>query len=493
MLLSLLKALAVVLGVLAIVVRAIAYYFRAHQDKLLYYPDLPPSSRDTVDHPGLWGVPTWEEITVVSSAKVTLHGYFLHQENPTAAPTVVYFHGNAGNIGHRIPLALALFRSLGCNVVLVEYRGYGLSSGVPSEEGLRLDAIAALEYVHSVLPIDRKRVVVMGTSLGGAVAIYAAVTRPNLACAVVVENTFTSIPDMVDVMAVQVLRTHFRPPTVRALALAVRFVLKPLVLHIQWNSVSAVRKLRQPILFLSGKKDELVPPSQMHDLYTRAGRSSRRVFVPLPNGTHNDTWCCELYFESIGRFLTTSLPPATPQAGGTPCSTGQGGSAVPGSGTPPSSSSAASVMGSTSLGASGTTPAGGHGSAITPRLHLHSDRLESTSPSPVTGGNVVSAPVLFPSLVGGASPAAPYPSCGLSSVGSAVDGLGGGGGSGSGLGTPPVVSHTTVIKRGNGSVTHHTITALPPTPTTGREGVAAALTELISGVTSAGPPNGFFV
>ena len=61
-----------------------------------------------------------------------------------------------GNIGHRLPLALALFRSLRCNVVLVEYRGYGLSNGVPSEAGLKKDAVAVLEYVHSVLQIDRR-------------------------------------------------------------------------------------------------------------------------------------------------------------------------------------------------------------------------------------------------------------------------------------------------------------------------------------------------
>ena len=86
-------------------------------------------------------------------------------------PTVLYLHGNAGNIGHRLVNVQGLYNSIGCNVALLEYRGYGRSEGTPSEEGICMDAQAALDFLLTRSDINTEKILVFGRSLGGAVAI----------------------------------------------------------------------------------------------------------------------------------------------------------------------------------------------------------------------------------------------------------------------------------------------------------------------------------
>lgn len=107
-----------------------------YQDSLLYYPEQPESSRVFVQTPSSLGLP-YEPITFTAKDKTILSAYFIKQPPavmPTA-PTLVYFHGNAGNIGHRLHNVQALYHHCGLNILLVEYRGYGKSQGSPSEEG----------------------------------------------------------------------------------------------------------------------------------------------------------------------------------------------------------------------------------------------------------------------------------------------------------------------------------------------------------------------
>eukprot|EP00667_Euglena_gracilis_P014990 EG_transcript_15556 len=302
-LLELLQSLLLYLLLLAVVLRGLAWYFRTYQDSLLYFPLLPENATVCVSDPSEWGFQSWDELRIVTEDKTVLHGYFLKQEKDwTEAFTILYFHGNAGNIGHRIPLALALHRTAGCNAVMVEYRGYGLSGGRPSEAGLKQDARAALQHVHS-LDINKKAVVVMGTSLGGAVALHLAATATHPVAGVIVENTFTSISAMVDVLWVEYVKPNVRPIVYQTLTPLALYCFKPIILHIDWNSLQVVPTIAIPILFLSGKRDELIPPAQMHRLYVSASRSPRKLFVSLPAGTHNDTWCSERYFDAVAAFL----------------------------------------------------------------------------------------------------------------------------------------------------------------------------------------------
>ena len=109
------------------------------------------------------------------------------------------FHGNAGNIGHRLPIAKILEENSGCNIFMLEYRGYGLSTGTPSEHGLMVDAQTAVEWIRKHDETKGGKIVVYGQSLGGAVAIQlvAKNQEANDIKGLVVENTFTSMRKLI--------------------------------------------------------------------------------------------------------------------------------------------------------------------------------------------------------------------------------------------------------------------------------------------------------
>merc|ERR1719461_658867 len=119
-------------------------------DKLLYHPDQPPHSRLFVPTPAMFDLP-FDNLFIPSRDGTQLHLFLVKQsgEKSSKVPTVLYLHGNAGNIGHRLLNVQGLYSSIGCNVALLEYRGYGRSEGTPSEEGLCMDAQAALYFLLS--------------------------------------------------------------------------------------------------------------------------------------------------------------------------------------------------------------------------------------------------------------------------------------------------------------------------------------------------------
>lgn len=173
------------------------------QDNFLFYPEVPSHSRVYIPIPSMFGLP-YESLYTKASDGTLIHMYFIHQpiERRKNSPTILFFHGNAGNMGHRLQNCVGLYHNLHCNILLVEYRGYGLSEGSPTEEGLYLDAKASLEYILTRNDINNNEIIVFGRSLGGAVAIDLA-SRDDYSLkiwCVVVENTFTSIPDMARVI-----------------------------------------------------------------------------------------------------------------------------------------------------------------------------------------------------------------------------------------------------------------------------------------------------
>lgn len=113
--------------------------------------------------------------------------------------TVLMFHGNAGNIGHRVPIARMLVRSIGCNVFMLEYRGYGLSTGSPDETGLMIDAQTAYDYLRNRAETRDHDIVIYGQSLGGAVAVKLAAKnqKDTKLTGLVLENTFLSMRKLI--------------------------------------------------------------------------------------------------------------------------------------------------------------------------------------------------------------------------------------------------------------------------------------------------------
>ena len=169
------------------------------------------------------------------------------------------FHGNAGAIAHRVPIARVLEQSVGCNVLMLEYRGYGLSTGDPDEKGLQIDAQAGLEWIRTNPETRSSKIVVYGQSLGGAVGIDLVMKNQQAEdiAALILENTFLSIRKMIprseDFIATEPCTDVYDSvfPPARYIA--------PLC-HERWISEEALPRITKiPILFLSGLKDEIVP------------------------------------------------------------------------------------------------------------------------------------------------------------------------------------------------------------------------------------------
>jgi hypothetical protein len=157
--------------------------------------------------------------------------------------TVLNFHGNAGNAGHRLPIARILANDIGCTTLMVDYRGYGLSTGNPDEKGLKIDAQTALDYIRQREDLKSNKIVVYGQSLGGAVSIDLVAKNKGTGDikGLILENTFLSIAKMI--------------PSVMP---ALRY-LTPLC-HEYWKSEEMLPQITDiPILFLSGLQDEIVP------------------------------------------------------------------------------------------------------------------------------------------------------------------------------------------------------------------------------------------
>lgn len=299
-------------GGVGIVVAAILYM---KQDNLLYFPTIGGLPKSPRRNPRGYRSPSEYEDLPFESAMipcqdgVKIHSWLIFEGNDLnkKVPTVIFFHGNAGNIGLRLPNAIKMSKQLRANVLLVEYRGYGDSESHvgPSERGLRLDAEAALQFCQSHPRIDPKQIFLFGRSLGGAVAFHLAdyARREEISLAgVIVENTFTSIAAMVDQLM------PFLTP------------IKALVLRIGWDSTKIVPGLEMPTLYMAGGRDELVPHEQMLELFTlQSAKSSRLVRMHVvPEGTHNDTHMHggQAYWDAMKAFVEAALS-HSPEQGST--------------------------------------------------------------------------------------------------------------------------------------------------------------------------------
>eukprot|EP00622_Pseudochattonella_farcimen_P004977 FR740504.1.p1 GENE.FR740504.1~~FR740504.1.p1 ORF type:complete len:336 (+),score=74.62 FR740504.1:91-1098(+) len=200
----------------------------------------------------------FEDVYVQSKDGLKIHGWFLpaaHGQAPLA-PTILFCHENAGNIGLRLQEFSRVRRELNVNQLVFDYRGYGYSEGKPSEQGLIEDTLAMLAHLQgkaAAHEINGNKIILCGRSLGGAVAVQVAVAVSNLPkityppAALIIENSFTSISDMVN------CKFPF---------LDIPFF-KKFFLRLSWESLDAIGKRSLPVLFLSSTQDEIVPADHM--------------------------------------------------------------------------------------------------------------------------------------------------------------------------------------------------------------------------------------
>ena len=252
------------------------------QSKLIYFP-----TRDYAATPADVGL-AFEDLTLRTRDGVAIAAWYIAHGEPRGS--VIFFHGNAGNMSDRLPTIQALHR-LGLSVLLVDYRGYGRSEGKPSEKGTYEDADAAWRYLVETRGESPDRTVLFGRSLGGAVAIELA--RRRNPAALVVESTFTNLLD--------IGRLHYPLLPVR------------LILTYRYDSLSKVPRITCPKLFIHGIDDTLIPFENGRRLYDAAAEPKQ--FLETPGG-HNEGgfMYSPAFVERLHRFLAGVLPiPASPK------------------------------------------------------------------------------------------------------------------------------------------------------------------------------------
>ena len=196
---------------------------------------------------------------------------------------MLFFHGNAGNISGRLE-SVQQFHQLGLNVLIVDYRGYGQSTGSPSEEGIYRDAAACWRYLTGTQGVAPQKIIVFGRSMGGGAATWlAAKEKPG---AVILESVFTNVPD--------IGAHHYPFLPVRALATN------------QFDNKSRVDEIEAPTLFIHSRGDRIVPFTLGRQVYEAAAEPKQ--FLEIEGG-HNDGFLVskEEYLRAIDDFLAKHL------------------------------------------------------------------------------------------------------------------------------------------------------------------------------------------
>ena len=261
---------------------AVCAYVFFMQAKLIYYPNMP--SRVLTASPRDVGL-DFESVTITTSDHVKLHGWFVPAKKERGV--VLFFHGNAGNISHRLE-SLEMFHKLGLSSLIIDYRGYGQSQGRVSEEGTYLDAEGAWQYLVRERNIPDERIVILGRSLGGSIAAHlAARQEPG---GLVIESTFTSAPDM---------GAHLYP------ILPVR-----LLSRFSYNTKEALQSVNCPIMIVHSPDDEIIPFVNGSKLFEAA--KEPKIFLEIKGG-HNEGFLTsgKLYVDGLDKFINTFLKPTS--------------------------------------------------------------------------------------------------------------------------------------------------------------------------------------
>ena len=290
-------------GVIVAVVLAVKIAVLALEPRLTFFP-----VRAYPETPAAAGLP-FEDVVLRASDGVSLHGWFIpaadaRPDGPgRIAPsglrrpiTLLFFHGNAENIGGCLDLA-ARARPAGFNLFLVDYRGYGESAGQPSERGLYRDGEAALLHLNSRPGVDPGRIVAWGRSIGAAVAVRVAAGEaegavqspdrngtPGVA-GLILESPFTSVPELLGEGGHFALLSLSRFGTYR------------------FDSAARIGRVAAPVLVVHGTDDEIAPFPLGRRLYDLV--PGRKELAAIRGGGHNDLWALhgDEVWEAVRRFL----------------------------------------------------------------------------------------------------------------------------------------------------------------------------------------------
>jgi fermentation-respiration switch protein FrsA (DUF1100 family) len=276
-----LKVGAVLAAVALLVYLGSAVLAWRYQDRMAF-----PAPRSALPQPQTLGITNGERISIVTTDGVGLQGWYLAPDPPpaagTTAPGLIWFYGNMETIEGIAPV-LIQFRPRGTGMVVLDYRGYGASAGVPSEAGVYRDADGAWEYLASRPEIDSTRIAVYGRSIGSAVALYLATERPVRA--VILDSPFTSGRDMAE------QHYSFFPSSLLRLSL---------------DNMSRAERVTAPTLVFHGSEDRITP-IEMGRAVARAARAD--TIIEIHGAGHNDTYAVggAMYLRRFQEFLDANL------------------------------------------------------------------------------------------------------------------------------------------------------------------------------------------
>lgn len=227
--------------------------------------------------PAGWGL-AYEDVFLDTEDGVRLHGWYIPRQGSTQS--LLFFHGNAGNISHR-GASVEIFHRLGLNVFIFDYRGYGMSQGKPDEKGLYKDARAAWRYLNKERGFDQEEIILFGRSMGGAVAAeLAAEIQPG---GLILESTFSSAKDVANAVFPVLSRLIF--------------------LRYDFDTVAHVRRVTCPVLVLHSPDDEIIPFRLGEKVFQAANEP--KSFVKMRGGHNNGIFMSQPDYErALGAFVS---------------------------------------------------------------------------------------------------------------------------------------------------------------------------------------------
>ena len=201
---------------------------------------------------------------------------------------ILFFHGNA-EIAHEYDDIAALYNDRNCNLIVADYRGYGLSTGYPDKENLLNDSVKVFDYIerHLIENDYQEKMVVMGRSLGSASAWEIASNRSDSLKAIIIESGFTTEYPLLDLFGVSPYLIDFK-------------------LSDGFDSLKKIKKYEKPLLVIHAEKDHIVPLSEGESAYRSTLSKNKKILV-VESANHNNIIYClrDKYFKEIEDFINS--------------------------------------------------------------------------------------------------------------------------------------------------------------------------------------------
>ena len=250
------------------------------QGRMVFLSNLP--GRALIASPGDIDL-DYENVSLTTSDNERLHGWYIPAANSRGS--LLFFHGNAGNISHRLD-SIRIFHELDLDILIIDYRGYGQSTGETSEQGTYLDAQAAWDYLVNNRRIPANRIIIFGRSLGGAIGAWLGIQHTP--AAVIIESSFSSGVDM----------AHRLYP----------FLPARLITRLKYPVADYAGRLNCPVLVVHSRHDEIIPFSMGQAIY--AAVKQHKIFLEL-RGDHNNGFVISQreYIAGLKDFTQAILSP----------------------------------------------------------------------------------------------------------------------------------------------------------------------------------------